>query len=168
MGYRQVTGSMSSNSLAMAKSYRLTMEAVQKKHPELPHYIYRWSASYFYSYLLGKSLASGDYSGALAWLFQAIKADYLNFLRLGVYKIFAQCSLKILFNSLVFLLVKGKENSPKVKLKNSKSKLIEINDILDLNKQMNIKDRNKRKYKPYDVVLAWRWNQALKICQKIL
>lgn len=162
-GYRQVTGSMSDNSLVMAKSYRLVMSDSRKKHPELPEYIYRWSASYFYSYLLGKSLDSKDYAKALIWLVEAIKNDYLIFLRLGVYKIFTLCSLRILIGSIVTSFQQMNRGLPSLDVKRHKEQSAEMIEISALTKQMSTTKLQVQK--PYDIVLAWRWNRTLEACQ---
>ena len=75
VGYRQSTGSMSSNFASMARSYHLVIANVQQKHPEIPSFIYQWSGSFFYNYLLGKSYECRDYKSTLVYIYKALQLD---------------------------------------------------------------------------------------------
>ncbi len=75
VGYRQLSNSMSKDYSAMAKSLQLVLEKVQKRHPNIPPFIYQWSLSNFYIYLAHKSNENDQYQEALKWLAQALRLD---------------------------------------------------------------------------------------------
>lgn len=97
VGYRQVFGSMSRNTLTMAKSYNLLMENIQLQHPEIPKTIYNLSRSEFYFYLAWAGKQSGDHWLTLSWLIKALLLDPENILkRPMLYKYFILAILYLL------------------------------------------------------------------------
>jgi glycosyltransferase involved in cell wall biosynthesis len=76
IGYRQVRGSMSRNYRSMERSYNLVMAEFRPRHPEIPTYIYNWSASNFYFYLSAASQDCRDYWETLVLISKGIKLDY--------------------------------------------------------------------------------------------
>ncbi|MDF0551858.1 glycosyltransferase family 2 protein [Kamptonema sp. UHCC 0994] len=98
IGYRKVYSSMSSNYMAMAKSHALMLQDVKQRHPEIPEFLYRFSASTFLISLAHQSSRNGSDSTALFWLFQALKAECISPLfRFGFYRILAKSLLNLLF-----------------------------------------------------------------------
>lgn len=95
IGYRQVIGSMSFNAVAMKKSFQLVFAETQKRYPEIPASIYRWSGSNFNWYLALRSNQCGDHWNAISHIYEAAKLDYLPLLRPGFYKLFVKSVLKI-------------------------------------------------------------------------
>jgi hypothetical protein len=81
VGYRQVTGSMSVNLAAMAKSYNLVMAQSRSQHPELSAAIYQQSRQFYYRYLAAKSHGGGNVWGARYWQAQAMGINALHFLQ---------------------------------------------------------------------------------------
>lgn len=81
VGYRQVFGSMSRNTLSMEKSYNLVIGNIQLQHPEISKTIYNLSRSEFYYYLAWASKQSGDHWGTLSWLTKALLVDPENILK---------------------------------------------------------------------------------------
>lgn len=86
VGYRQVHSSMSRNVTAMAKSYKLVLSNFQKRHPEIPPWVYRFSYSNFYSYLAGKSISNRNISQTIFYIFNVFKLDVLVCLSTKFYK----------------------------------------------------------------------------------
>jgi glycosyltransferase involved in cell wall biosynthesis len=75
VGYRQVKNSMSCSYTSMAKSQHLVLEAVRKRHPEIPTCVYQWSMSNFYAYLAHQASRNNHSKGTLFWLYQALCLD---------------------------------------------------------------------------------------------
>jgi glycosyltransferase involved in cell wall biosynthesis len=104
IGYRQVSGSMSRNYRSMAKSYKLVIEDFRKRHPEIPTYIYNFSASNSYLYLIGTSQACGDYWGTLRLICEVIKLDPVQVLTLFKYQSLTKLLLKIMLKPVMLWL----------------------------------------------------------------
>ena len=86
VGYRKMTNSMSGDFKQMARSQRLMLKTVQKKHPEIPAFLYRVSCSSFYLYLAHQCDLQRDSGATLAWLWRAVRVDHVTPLgRLGFY-----------------------------------------------------------------------------------
>jgi glycosyltransferase involved in cell wall biosynthesis len=90
IGYRQVTPSMSCDDSSMVTSHRLIMADVQRRHPEIPPRIFRWSKSRFYWYLGQKCYRCGHYWHSLSWLFRAAWFDPVVFLHGQLYRLVAK------------------------------------------------------------------------------
>ena len=75
VGYRQLNNSMSTNTQAMARSYFLVLDQFRRRRPDIPAYVFRWSASHFCQYLMWKAYLAGDIRGTLNWIFRGIAAD---------------------------------------------------------------------------------------------
>ena len=75
IGYRQIQGSLSCNTDAMAKAHALILTDARRRHPELPQRVYRWSQSNSCEYLGQKCNYCGDRWGALRWLYKAVTLD---------------------------------------------------------------------------------------------
>lgn len=73
--YRGVPGSMSAGCNTMAASYRLVMNDVKQRRPELPDHLFQWSEGNFYSYLAGQAYGGGRHAEAIKWIVRAVKAD---------------------------------------------------------------------------------------------
>lgn len=77
VAYRRVPGSMSADGGALARSYEVVMERVRKAHPELPEALFRWSRSYFFTYLAGVCEFNDQHARALDWRLRALRDDPL-------------------------------------------------------------------------------------------
>ncbi|MDB9374431.1 glycosyltransferase family 2 protein [Nodularia sphaerocarpa] len=75
IGYRQVFGSMSCNSLAMEKSRKLALVDFQCRNPEISPTTYTYSWTNFYAYLAYKSNVSDDHWNGMIWSWKGIKVD---------------------------------------------------------------------------------------------
>lgn len=75
IGYRQINGSMSRNYKSMSKSYNMMMKDARERHVNIPSFIYHWSASSFYLFLIPRSLECGDSLISISWIYKAIKLD---------------------------------------------------------------------------------------------
>ncbi|MEG5042072.1 MULTISPECIES: glycosyltransferase family A protein [unclassified Microcoleus] len=97
IGYRKVYSSMSSNYVVMAKSHALMLQDVKQRHPEIPEFLHRLSASNFLMYLAHQSSRNGSDRTALFWLFQALKAECISPLsRYGFYRVLGKSLLNLL------------------------------------------------------------------------
>ncbi|MGZ4964272.1 MAG: glycosyltransferase family 2 protein [Limisphaerales bacterium] len=74
--YRCYSQSMSYDHSAMAKSYALVLDQVERRHPEIAGRVYRWSKGMFYLYLATKSNACGDLHTSYKWLWRALRQDW--------------------------------------------------------------------------------------------
>jgi glycosyltransferase involved in cell wall biosynthesis len=88
VGYRKVTGSMSSSAQTMARSHQLMLQAVKRKYPKIPQFLYQLSSSSFYLYLARQSDQNCDHKSTLYWLKQAVSVDRITpLIRLGFYQL---------------------------------------------------------------------------------
>ena len=86
IGYRKLNNAMSADFQQMARSQQLMLKTVQDKHPEIPPYLYRISRSSFYLFLAQQSDLNNHPRETLAWLWQAIRVDWITpICRLGSY-----------------------------------------------------------------------------------
>lgn len=162
VGYRQITDSMSRNCSAMAKSYNLVKKKLQVAHPEIPVEIARWSKSYFYNYLVGRSYYSGNHPDTIYWIFRALTIDWAVYLRPGIYKILFICTLKIIAQPITSQI--WKDHQAWVEFRQRfKTNRQEFDSLLSL--QEHLKKRQLTLRKPYDWVVWYRWNQVIKLCQ---
>lgn len=162
VGYRQVTGSMASNCMSMEKSYHLVIADVKQRHPKIPNTIYQWSSSLFYEYLIEKSRSIGDYWSIVRCLYKALKVDYIFLLRLGLYKLFIMCILKIAVKPVTSLIWSDHRSWLQFKQKvSSANPVITINDI---NKEIN--QPQQLSWKPYDRIMLHRWYQVVQLCYR--
>lgn len=103
MGYRGVGGSMSSNGQAMARSFELVMQGVQRRRPDLPPQIVRWAHSQFYLYLMSQSYNSGRFAEALYWIARAVAQSPAPLLAPNLLKLAAKSMLRLLLRPLTTL-----------------------------------------------------------------
>lgn len=163
IGYRQIISSMSCNHTSMEKSYHLVMTDVQQRHPEIPTTIYRWSSSFFYTYLLGKSLKSGNYWSTLVCLYKALKLDFAVFSNPGLYKVFFVSLLKLAAKPVLSLIWKDHRSWLQFRQRfRSAHQAITISDI---NREINKPQRLP--WKPYDRVLLQRWYRIVQSCRTV-
>ncbi len=85
VGYRKIAGGMSQDFGQMARSQQMMLETIQKKHPEIPVYLYSLSRSSFYLYLAQLCDQNGYSHRTLLWLLRAFKSDLMVLLRPGFY-----------------------------------------------------------------------------------
>lgn len=165
VGYRQFAGSMSNNSRSMAKSYDLVMAESQQRHPEIPSSVYKWSRSYFYNYLLGKSLSCGDHWSSLLYLFKALQSDVMLLLRPIEYWFFVACVVKIAAKPLTSLIWQNHASWLQFKQRFGSNQASEKQEmtIADVNQEVG---ERQRLVKPYDKVLLQRWSQVMQLCQE--
>lgn len=167
VGYRQVVGSMSANYLTMAKSYELVWADVKQRHPEIPNFIYQWSASNFYIFLSNKSYTCGNNLSCIMWLHKAITKDSMQLLNTGLYRVLIPCVIKILLKPVTSLIWKDHKAWLNFKQQfKQKQQGIKVLAISDMNGQINIESRQSKKL--YDTVLQHRWSQVFQTCQTVL
>jgi glycosyltransferase involved in cell wall biosynthesis len=162
IGYRQYLGSMATNCPVMARSYELMMTEVQQRNPNLPDLIRRWSSSTFYNYLIGKSYVCGDYQNMFIWLYRCLSVDRVVLLRPGLYKVVLLASLSLITRPLTSLIWKDHRAwsnfTQRLKQPRQPATIEEINHLAD-------QGRSKT-WRPYDLVLLWRWRQIVQMTQK--
>ncbi|BAY44965.1 family 2 glycosyl transferase [Scytonema sp. HK-05] len=169
IGYRQLQESMSNGCKTMEKSYKLVMADFQKKHPEIPTYIYDWSASSYYVYLAWKSRASGDYWSTLILLYKAIKLDYSPLLLRPVYQCIIECLFNIAAKPITsfirsdnhsWLQFQEKFDFPKNRV--VVNQLTTVSDI-----QNQIHQPHKLPWKPHARIMWQRWLKVLQLCRTL-
>ena len=94
LAYRQDGSSMSVNAETMAASFAVVMSRPRKRNFDLPSSIFRWSAGYFYAYLVKNSYRWGYYDQCLRYLKEAVRSDPALLLTTDVYRILIQAFLK--------------------------------------------------------------------------
>ncbi|MBW4595703.1 MAG: glycosyltransferase family 2 protein [Brasilonema angustatum HA4187-MV1] len=166
IGYRQVKGSMSKSYQSMAKSYDLVMANSKKRHPEIPIYIYNWSASSFYTYVLDRSREHGDYWSTLVWLYKAIKLDYSPLLQTWVYRCFFICILQFVAKPLTSLILPKHFSWLQVQEKFKYHKDTDINrDTTPAEIQKKIHKPQQIPWKPHARIRWRRWLYIVQLCQ---
>ncbi|WP_420456532.1 glycosyltransferase family 2 protein [Rubrivirga sp.] len=75
VGYRELGGSMSSDTATMARSYYAVWDGLRGRSPEIPPKVYAWSEGNFACYLSARSYENGDFSGAIRWAARAVRVD---------------------------------------------------------------------------------------------
>lgn len=144
IGYRQVNGSMSRSYISMAKSYQLMMLSSRQRHPEIPNYIFHWSASYFQYYLAWQSLKCDDYGNTLLSLYQAIKLDLILLLHPGLYK----CIFYLIINQ-QFKNMADKNSISTLQKPSNRQKITDI-------KQIKLQKSKLKTWKIYDILRLQR------------
>jgi glycosyltransferase involved in cell wall biosynthesis len=120
--YRQARSSMSTNTEAMAASFVEVMSRAGERNRDLPSWIFRWSAGYYYAYLVKTAYRGGDYNRCLRYLKAALLADPALLLRTSIYRTFIGILLKFIINScgkhavgeVLSLLPENKGKSPSI------------------------------------------------------
>lgn len=75
VGYRQAPGRMSSNTLAMARSFRLALHDCRRRHPHIPRRVLRWSLARQCFTLHSRARGYRQYGPALALLLASVSLD---------------------------------------------------------------------------------------------
>ena len=75
IGYRQASGSMSMDTGAMYRSYRLVMDRLRSEIPHVSSDVDRWSEAHFAAYLATQSYRSGHVWDAIRWVGLALRKD---------------------------------------------------------------------------------------------
>ena len=163
VGYRQVTGSMSENYESMSKSYSLIMAEVQQRHPEIPNTIYRWSSSFFYTYLAGKSSGCGNHWSTLIFLYKALQVDFKLCLWLGLYKWIVICFLKIAAKPVTSLI--WQDHNSWLQYRQRFKANHQVMTIDDINTQMN--QPQQPLWKLSDRLMLRRWHRVVQLCRTV-
>ncbi|PSB61604.1 family 2 glycosyl transferase, partial [filamentous cyanobacterium CCP1] len=99
MEYRRTNGSMSCNWHRMLKSHLLVHEKIKQKY-SLPQFVYRWSDSSHYLYVLYRCHLSNSHWEVLQWFAKLLLFDPVVTLHLGLLKLVFVSFLKLSFNLL--------------------------------------------------------------------
>ncbi|MBD2440127.1 glycosyltransferase family A protein [Nostoc sp. FACHB-110] len=166
VGYRQLTGSMSCNYHSMAFSYYLIIRECQKRHLEIPKYIFDLSESEFKLYLAFKSGACADNWHTLILFYQAINLDYCLLLQSWIYKSLLIFILKALTQPLTALIwnnyvdwMQFRRKMQLINNQNISSKTVKLENKITHNYSIdNKKIAEKIKLK--------RWLKVLDVCNK--
>lgn len=129
IGYRQIKGSMSCNTAAMAKAHALLLADVRRRHPELPERVYRWAGSRSCEYLGHKCDYCGDHWGALRWLFKAVTQDPVLLLYRRPYMLAFKNLVKLAVRPVAVVVRKGLGRSPTAKGRRRNAGELSIADI---------------------------------------
>jgi glycosyltransferase involved in cell wall biosynthesis len=103
-GYRCYNLSMSYDHEAMGKSYALVLQEVQRRHPEVPAHVYKWSKGMFYLYLAGKSNACGDIRDSFKWILRGLREDWAVLLLPWVNASLLKGCLRLLVSPFAYLI----------------------------------------------------------------
>lgn len=168
IGYRQISGSMSSCYDSMAKSYNLVMADSKKRNLEIPNYIYKWSASSFYIYVLNRSQERKDDWSTLVWLYKAIKLDYSPLLQTWVYKCFFICLMQIAAKPITSFILPKHNSLLHFQEKFNSPKNIAVNQettVADIQKQMH--KPQEIPWKPHGRIRWRRWLYIVHLCRTL-
>lgn len=99
VAYRQVRSSMSVKAETMAASFTMVMSRARERNCDLPSSIFRWSAGYFYAYLVQNSYRWGYYGRCLRYLKEAVRVDPALLLKTDIYKTFLRSVLNVVIAS---------------------------------------------------------------------
>jgi glycosyltransferase involved in cell wall biosynthesis len=168
IGYRQVRGSMSKSYDSMARSYDLVMADSKKRHPEIPTYIYNWSASDFSTYILSTTNEYGDDWSTLIWLSKAIKLDFFRLLEIWVYRTFLRSSIKVVAQHIVYLILPKHHSWLQFSQKKNYQKNLavsQVSTLADIHKQMHKPQEIPRK--PYARIRWRRWLYIVQLCHQL-
>jgi glycosyltransferase involved in cell wall biosynthesis len=148
LAYRETRSSMSVNAETMAASFAVVSRRARERNRDLPTATFRWSAGYFYEYLVGTCDRWDHYSWRFRYLKKAVCANPFYFLRTWTYKEFIRILLSALTGSTRKKLVKQLRRSS------------EKNGQEDLNS----KETKKRLFisnRMFEIIERRRWRAAL-------
>jgi len=112
IGYRQIKGSLSCNTAAMAKAHALLLADVRGRHPELPERVYRWAESRSCEYVARKCNYCGDRWGALRWFLRAVALDPVLLLYRRLYLLEFKNLVMLALRPIAAMVQKGLGRSP--------------------------------------------------------
>jgi glycosyltransferase involved in cell wall biosynthesis len=90
LAHRIRAGSMSTDSDAMMRSYKVVIEEVRARHPELPARLFRWADGHQHLEFGLTYLASGQWATAVPLLLKALVEDPPAIIRQGTRRVFAR------------------------------------------------------------------------------
>ena len=135
LAYRETGASMSVNAESMAASFAVVSRRARERNRDLPTAAFRWSAGYFYKYLVGRCDRWEHYSWSFRYLKKAVCANPLYFLNTWTYKEFLKILLSALTGSTWKKFVKQLRPSPEktgqedLSSKETKNRLFNFNGI---------------------------------------
>jgi glycosyltransferase involved in cell wall biosynthesis len=112
LAYRETGSSMSVNAESMAASFAVVSRRARERNRDLPTAAFRWSAGYFYHYLVGRCDRWEHYSWSFRYLKKAVSANPLYFLNTWTYKQLIKILLSALTGSTWKKFVKQLRPSP--------------------------------------------------------
>jgi glycosyltransferase involved in cell wall biosynthesis len=98
MAYRQTDASMSVRAEGMANSFEVVMIRARQRNCDLPSAAFRWSAGYFYLYLVQKSTLFGHHDRCLRYGKKAVRSNPVLLLTTGIYRTFWRSLLKVVLD----------------------------------------------------------------------
>jgi glycosyltransferase involved in cell wall biosynthesis len=99
LAYRQSGSSMSANVKSMAASFAVMSRRARERNSDLPAATFRWSAGYFYEYLVRKCDLGDDHSCSFRYLKKTVCANPLYLLKTWTYKNLIKSSLNLAMGS---------------------------------------------------------------------
>lgn len=98
VGYRKVSGSMSTDSSQMARSRHLIWQKLYQEYPKIPPLIKQLSNSSFYLHLANQNYQECKNKAAIEWAIKALQASPVTtLLSPSLYRVFIAASLRIWF-----------------------------------------------------------------------
>jgi len=129
IGYRQIKGSLSCNTAAMAKAHALLQADIRRRHPELPERVHRWAESRSCEYVARKCNYCGDRWGALRWFFRAVTLDPVLLLYRRLYLLEFKNLVMLALRPIAAMVQKGLGRSPAAKVDRRNAGELSIADI---------------------------------------
>ena len=99
LAYRQSASSLSADADTMATSFAVVMRRARERNGDLPAATFRWSAGYFYMYLMTKCDLREHHFGSFRYLKKAVCANPCYLLKPGTCKLFIKYSLNMITGS---------------------------------------------------------------------
>jgi glycosyltransferase involved in cell wall biosynthesis len=90
LAHRIRAGSMSTDNEAMMRSYKVVIEEVRARHPELPARLFRWADGHQHLEFGVTYLAGGQWATGVPLLLKALVEDPPATIRLGMRRVFAR------------------------------------------------------------------------------
>ncbi|MEH1827689.1 MAG: glycosyltransferase family 2 protein [Nostoc sp.] len=166
IGYRQVRGSMSRNYISMGRSYNLFLSQFRQRHPEIPSWMYNYSASNFYFYLSGCSQLCGDYWNSLILLYKGIKLDSNQIVKLFKSQFLIKVMLKMAGKPIMSLM--GLEHDSWYQYLKKTFNNSDVNSVIKVTElQETINNPPQGLHQRYDRTELQRWLEVLEYSRTV-
>lgn len=164
-GYRAVTDSMSESTSSMARSFDLIMEAIERKHPEIPSELFQWSRANFSRYLAAQSYSTGNFEKTLDWLRKVLRRDPAAILSSWVVKTALKSAVRHLASPATSLIWETHQEWINFK----RTILWDRSDSLSIARLQHRPESvteswTPRWWKPHDQIRAHRWRCSKQRC----
>ena len=101
LAYRLTSSSMGCNHAGMERSYVVMLRQARQRNPDLPSDAFRWSAGYFYQYIIEKCHVWGKHALCLHYVKKAVLANPILLIHLWIHRIFLESLFRVVTGSTV-------------------------------------------------------------------